>query len=65
MFELGREFETYLRFMSSVKAGKKSIIIAKDYVIIDKKSYEKLTAAPEREITTVWIDEKVNVKGDE
>ena len=58
MFELGREFETYLRFMSSVKAGKKSIIIAKNYVVIDKKTYERLAAKTEKENTAVWIDEK-------
>lgn len=39
---IGKRFITFLRFVDSVKAGKKSIIYASDYVVIDKKTWEDM-----------------------
>lgn len=38
----GKMFDTFLRFISDIKYGKKTIMFGKDYVVMDWKTYRKM-----------------------
>ncbi len=53
-----KQFRTFLLFIHAVKSGKKSIIFATDYVVLDMKSYESLiTRQEKKKIQMIFVDE--------
>ncbi len=48
-------------FIAQVKAGKRCIIIAKNYVVIDRGSYDRLTKADSSPAMGIWYDEAIEL----
>ena len=38
----GKSYAQFVEFITAVKSGKKAIVVAKDYVVIDSCAYEQL-----------------------
>jgi hypothetical protein len=52
-----KSFAMFCQFIANVKSGKSCIVFASDYVVIDRKSYERLIQKPENIATIEYWDE--------
>lgn len=53
----GKNYESYLHFIESVKRGEKSIVFGPDYVVLSKAGYENLIDYHHPEIKSISYDE--------